>query len=123
MASFNVRCQPFIQLFLDEEEAREEAVKPSRLAVSETVPMTFELPASLVRTNSWTDSRCCPNCQAPLDLHQPDEHQPTQLLGTCDDCSRWFFLVEGELDWEGTMLFELPTADMIRATLAPVASV
>jgi len=109
-----------VHLFLDEEESREEAVKPSQLTVSESLPVSFQLPASLVRTSSWTHSRCCPNCQVPLDLHQPDEEQPSQLLGTCDDCSRWYFLVESEKDWQGTVLFELPSAKMIRATLAPL---
>jgi hypothetical protein len=96
----------------------EEAVKPSHFAVSESVPISFELAASLVRTNSWTESLSCPHCQVPLNLHQPDQEQPSQLLGTCDDCSRWFFLVESELDWEGTLVFELPSAEMVRATLA-----
>jgi len=80
--------------------------------------MTFELVARVVNTNSWAYSLCCPKCQVPLNLHQPVEEEPSQLLGTCDCCSGWFFLVESELDWEGTLLFELPGADTIRATLA-----
>ena len=61
--------------------------------------------------SAWANSLCCPACQVPLNLHQPDEEQPSQLLGTCDCCSRWFFLVESELDWEGMLLFELPSAE------------
>jgi hypothetical protein len=107
-----------IQLFLDAKEDREEALKPFQYAVSPSTPMTFELVARVVSTDSWANSLCCPNCHVRLNLHQPDEEQPSQLLGTCDCCSGWFFLVESELDWEGMLLFELPGADTIRATLA-----
>ena len=93
-------------------------MKPSQFAISQPTPMTFELVARVVSTNSWANSLYCPNCHVALNLHQPDEEQPSQLLGTCDCCSRWYFLVESELDWEGTLLFELPSADTIRATLA-----
>ncbi len=95
-------------------------MKPYHLAVSESIPVQFELAASRVLTQSWTESLCCPHCQVSLNLHQPDLEQPSQLLGTCDDCSRWFYLVESELDWEGTLLFELPSPEAIRATLAPL---
>ena len=122
MRSVAVVCRTVIHLFLDEEESREEAVNPSQFAISQPSRMTFELVAHLVRTNSWTDSRCCPNCQVPLNLHQPDEEQPSQLLGTCDCCSRWFFLVESEMDWDGTLLFELPSAETIRRTFAVPSS-
>jgi hypothetical protein len=57
-----------------------------------------------------------------LSLHQPDEDQPAQLLGTCDCCCRWYFLIDCEPDQEETVLFELPSAGMIRAMFAaPVA--
>jgi hypothetical protein len=92
-------------------------VKPSQFEISQPTPMTFELVAGAVSANSWTDPLCCPYCRVPLNLHQPDEEQPSQLLGTCDCCSRWFFLVESELDWEGTLLCELPSADRVRAML------
>ena len=62
----------------------------------------------------------CPDCQIPLDLHQPDEDQPTQLLGTCGGCSKWFLLVEIEPNWNETLLFALPCADNIRAA-RPIA--
>jgi hypothetical protein len=66
-------------------------------------------------------SFCCPDCQAALDLQQPDVDQPTQLLGICDGCSKWFFLVELEEEWNGTMLFELPSAKTLRSMLASPA--
>jgi hypothetical protein len=110
-------CRLLIQIFLDAEENREVAVKPSQFTISQPTPMTFELVARAVGTDSWANSLCCPNCQVPLNLHQPDEERPSQLLGTCDCCSRWFLLVESELDWDGTLMFELPSADSIRAML------
>jgi hypothetical protein len=97
-------------------------MKPSHVAAIETVPMGFELEASVVHGDSWSRPLCCPACQVPLNLHQPDEEQPAQLLGTCDDCGRWFFLVESEVEWEGTLMFALPSAETIRATLARQAS-
>jgi hypothetical protein len=97
-------------------------VNPSQFAISQPSRMTFELVARAITTNSWSNSFCCPNCQVPLNLHQPDEEQPSQLLGTCDCCSRWFFLVESEMNGDGTLLFELPSAEMIRATLAAPSS-
>jgi len=109
--------------FLDGEEVTEEAVNPSDFAISQHNLMNFELVARAVSTNSWANSLCCPDCQVPLNLHQPDEEQPSQLLGTCDCCSRWFFLVETELDWEGTLLFELPSAATIRAMLVAPSNV
>jgi hypothetical protein len=62
-------------------------------------------------------SLCCPDCQAALDLQQPDVDLPEQLLGICKSCSKWFFLVELEEDWNGTMLFELPSAATMRAMI------
>jgi len=38
----------------------------------------------------------CPDCQKPLDVHQPDPEQPERLLGTCPACKAWFLLGCGE---------------------------
>jgi hypothetical protein len=90
---------------------------PSHFAIAQSTPLVFELVARSVSSNAWANSLCCPECQVTLNLHQPDEEQPSQLLGTCDCCSRWFFLVENELDCDDMLLIELPTADSIRAAL------
>ena len=50
----------------------------------------------------------CPDCRSPLNLIQPDENEPTRLLGTCESCSKWAFLVELEPDWKKVLLIELP---------------
>jgi len=98
-------------------------VKPSRFAITRSSPLAFELVARSVSSNGWANSLCCPECQVTLNLHQPDEDQPSQLLGTCDCCSKWFFLVENDVDCDEMLLFELPTAETIRAALvAPYAA-
>jgi len=105
----------------DAMECREVSVLSSSRGLSTSSPITFEVVTRPVTLMPGASSLCCPDCQAPLDLHQPDEDQPTQLLGTCKGCSKWFFLVEIEEAWNGTMLFELPSAETIRAMLASPA--
>ncbi len=56
---------------------------------------------------------CCPDCQIPLNLLQPDENDPCCLLGACERCSKWVLLVELEPDWKKTRLVELPSGDAI----------
>jgi hypothetical protein len=98
-------------------------VKPSHFAIARSSPLAFELVARALSSNGWANSLCCPECQVTLNLHQPDEEQPSQLLGTCDCCSRWFFVVESDLESDEMLLFELPTAETIRAALvAPCAT-
>jgi hypothetical protein len=75
------------------------------------------LDAHAVSVNSESNSLFCTSCTLPLDLHQPDEENPLQLLGTCNSCSRWFFLLEGESEWDSTILLELPAADEIRSLI------
>ena len=48
-------------------------------------------------------SICCPRCENPVVLHQPDSDTPDRLLATCDDCKSWF-LANGD----GTVLVPLP---------------
>ena len=59
-------------------------------------------------------SLCCPACRSPLNLVQPDEDEPTRLLGICDSCSKWYFLVELEPEWRKALLVELPDGDELR---------
>jgi hypothetical protein len=56
----------------------------------------------------------CPGCGLPLNLIQPDENEPTRLLGICEACARWAFLVELEPDWRKALLVELPDDESIR---------
>jgi hypothetical protein len=98
-------------------ECREVSVLNSPLGLPASGPVTCEPVTRPVTMIPGASSLCCPDCQAALDLQQPDVDQPAQLLGICKGCSKWYFLVEVEEDWNGTMLFELPSADTIRAML------
>ncbi len=116
--SQSAMCRTLIHQSLDAEESREVSVQPSRPGLSTLSPMTFDLVVRAVATNTGDFSLSCPDCQVPLNLHQPDEEQPAQLLGTCDCCSKWFFLMEIEPDWQGTLFIELPCERAIRAQYA-----
>jgi hypothetical protein len=105
---------------LDALQSREVSVQPSRNGRSTSSPLTFELVARPVTIMPGAHSLCCPDCQLPLDLHQPDEELPAQLLGICESCSKWFLVVEVEPDWSGTLLFELPSAETIRELFSPM---
>jgi hypothetical protein len=82
------------------------------------VPVTKRVPSGaskllpfVVRTiapGRGSEALSCPDCRAPLNLVQPDETEPTRLLGICDACSKWTYLVELEPDWKRALLIELP---------------
>ena len=93
-------------------------MQPSRSKFSGPIPISIEMTTHAVSMSPEVCSLCCPECEIPLDLHQPDDNEPTQLLGICGSCSKWYFVVEIESDWNGALLFELPSAGSIRAMLA-----
>jgi hypothetical protein len=78
------------------------------------IPLTFEVVVHPVLTAPDYETLWCPECMAPIDRHQPDENQPTQLLGSCSLCSKWFLLIELEGLRTLTLQVELPSADRIR---------
>jgi hypothetical protein len=106
---------------LEEEDDKEAAMRASRATFSGPIPISFEMMTHAVSMSSEVCSLCCPECEIPLDLHQPDDNEPTQLLGICAPCGKWYFLVEIESGWNGALLFELPSAGAIRAMLADKA--
>jgi hypothetical protein len=57
---------------------------------------------------------CCLNCDAPLELHQPDAEEPRRFVGTCDQCGRWYLLDWVPLSSEGHMLL-LPNYEELQA--------
>ena len=44
------------------------------------------------RSDKYIQVICCPNCESPLAIHQPDPGLPDRLLATCDDCKSWYVL-------------------------------
>ncbi len=95
-------------------------MQPSHRGSSPLDRESLELVARGTATNDGVTSLSCPDCQVPLELHQPDLWQPMQMLGTCGSCSKWFFAVDLDPDGIETVLLELPSAELIR--LAHAAS-
>lgn len=59
----------------------------------------------------------CQKCRCELDIHQPEESHPEQLLGTCPECSAWH-LIEVAPDGSEAALVDIPGLDEIRRRLA-----
>lgn len=91
----------------------------SRPALSESIPLPAGFEAWIITKGQGTRSLCCPDCVAPLDLLQPDEAEPARLLGVCESCSKWLFLVEIQPDWRRVLLVELPSTVAIQQGLEP----
>lgn len=89
----------------------------SRPAFSGPIPPPVGIVTRIISQGQGTRSLCCPDCWVPLNLLQPDENDPARLLGTCESCSKWVFLVELEADWSKVLLIELPSTDTIRQGL------
>ena len=75
--------------------------------------IAVELNALLVHLTRNGTRPMCPNCNHPLDLHQPDENAPENLLATCDSCSRWYFLSEVGKQGRDVLLVELPSRSIV----------
>ena len=83
-------------------------------ALSGPIPLPVGFVTRILSKGQGTRSLCCPECRVPLNLLQPDENEPARLLGTCETCSKWVFLVELEPDWGKVLLVELPSTDGVR---------
>jgi hypothetical protein len=62
-------------------------------------------------------SAVCQKCQTKLDINQPQENDPNELLGTCSHCGCWH-LIQVSPDGAEALLFNVPGVDFVRATLA-----
>jgi hypothetical protein len=92
--------------------------KPVPSAASTILPLVVRT----IVAGRGSRTLCCPDCRAPLNLIQPDENEPTRLLGTCDTCEKWAFLVELEPEWRKVLLVELPDGESIRRSQSDVQS-
>jgi hypothetical protein len=81
------------------------------LAVTLTVAPVLPCPEDA----TWV---CCLNCGAPLALHQPEAEEPRRLVGTCDQCGRWYLLDWDPPSAEGHMLV-LPTHEELQIAIKP----
>jgi hypothetical protein len=100
---------------LSAELHKEVAVASSKPVASATSSM-LPLVVRTIEVGRGSHSLNCPDCHTPLNLIQPDEEEPTRLLGICETCSKWTFLVELEPEWQRVLLIELPDGEAIRRT-------
>jgi hypothetical protein len=74
---------------------------------------TLELTARMIDLAAGDSAPCCPLCEQLLNLHQPDESLPNQLLATCDSCLRWYSLFGIGEDPSQFLMLDLPDKAMI----------
>jgi hypothetical protein len=55
----------------------------------------------------------CPGCKIPLDLHQPDNLDPSRLLGICERCRSWQ-VIDLDLDRGQAILVLVPGRESLR---------
>jgi hypothetical protein len=74
---------------------------------------TMVLTARVIDLEAKNTAPCCPLCEQLLNLHQPDESLPNQLLATCDSCLRWYCLFGMGEDSNQFFMLGLPDKSMI----------
>jgi hypothetical protein len=104
----------------DADVLREITVSSSRPTGKGTMSTTVGFVVRSVTSDQDTRSLCCPDCKLQFNLIQPDENEPTRLLGTCDGCSKWVYLLEREPDWKSSFMIELPTGKWLQQELTKV---
>ena len=80
---------------------------------SRSLKLHVELSAKVVQLPRVGIRPQCPRCNHPLDLHQPDERLPEQLLAICDSCSQWFLVIEIGKHGREVLLLALPGRPVI----------
>src|SRR5438067_1038088 len=79
--------------------------------------MTIEWNVSTLTISSeGLETPQCRECQTALNVHQPDEDRPEQLLATCARCGTWYLIELGKRKTEAFM-FDLPNVTLIHASM------
>jgi hypothetical protein len=84
-----------------------------------TLPRTtrrIEAPVLTARVDTGPDAPAvvlCPGCDLPLELHQPDHHDPQRLLGICSHCRAWH-VIDLDLERGQAILVLVPGSDALR---------
>jgi hypothetical protein len=73
--------------------------------------------SALTISDQGLETPRCRECRKALNVHQPDENRPEQLLATCEGCGGWYLIVVGDQDTEA-FLFDLPNVSLIRAAVS-----
>jgi hypothetical protein len=94
-------------------EKKETSLSSSRPAAPGPFRVTAGLTARTVYVGNGTASLVCPDCSNSLSLHQPEEDQPQYLLGICEECSKWSYIVETESRPGWVVMIELPGRDFV----------
>lgn len=80
-----------------------------------TISMTWTATVVDVGSDGLVSPRC-QKCRCELDVHQPEEDRPDQLLGTCPACHAWH-LVEVAPDGAEAVVLAIPGLDEVRRKL------
>ena len=107
-----VGCWGVLRLSSDADVLAEIDVSSSRPVESTITTVGFVVRTVGAEQDSQAPS--CPECHIQFNLIQPDENDPSRLLGICDSCSRWIYLVELEPDWKTSMMVELPDGNALQ---------
>ncbi len=91
------------------EEIAVASTKPAKSAESTVLPLVVRS----IKPGEESGTLECPACASPLNLIQPDEGDPTRLIGTCESCSAWGLLVELEPDWQQALMIEIPGGEEV----------
>ncbi len=89
-------------------------MSPFRVKASHSPTVLVEMSAHRVVLDSESPLPSCPTCDELLDLHQPDESRPAQLLAICLSCSKWYLWLDEPIDGHGIALVELPSHETLR---------
>ena len=88
-------------------------MEPARSRLTGPMKATMELTARVIHLEIEDTTPCCPLCEQLLNLHQPDESLPNQLLATCNSCARWYTLFGFGENPSQFLMLDLPDKSMI----------
>ena len=99
-------------------ELRRWSLEPSPMRFRRHMEMTIEVRIRVLDLADGISDVACPDCDQPLNLHQPDESMPDMLLATCDSCPRWFAVRELRDSGTHCAMFEIPASLPLESLLA-----
>ncbi len=88
-------------------------MEPAQSRLPGSMKATMELTARVIDLEAEDTVPCCPHCEQLLNLHQPDESLPNQLLATCDSCPRWYSLFGIGEESNQFLMLDLPDKSII----------
>ena len=88
-------------------------MEPARSRHPGPMKATVEMTARMIDLEAEDTAPCCPHCEQLLNLHQPDESLPNQLLATCHSCLRWYSLFGIGEESNQFLMLDLPEKSMI----------